>query len=222
MNQKSIGFLKNFFWLFSLIVGAIFSVVIMYVIPQKIYIDSFFEPISKVFTFFLVICGIAFFPQLKKLNKYAHFLLMIMIISFLVYFIPRVSYYGFVGIPKNEPMCYDNFYLQLWLFLYPAIICTVCFAYRIMGGSAGNCIKLGLIPVIALFSGLLDIIWPITNRMPLPDVLQANHIRIFLGHWPTYREAVIFTFCHLPLVVIIMALPLNKWFDKISNRYLSK
>jgi hypothetical protein len=85
-----------------------------------------------------------------------------------------------------------------------------------MGGTSGQVIKLAVVPVIGLFSGLLDIIWPITNRMPLPDKLLANHIRIIIGHWPTYREGVVFTLCHIPLVLVVLALPLDRWFGRVS------
>ncbi len=207
-------FLKKYLWLICLIIGAIGSFIIMFLTPFQIYIDTILKPTTQITVFMLVIFAIAFFPNKFKGVKHMYLLLIAAIFTFLCYIIPRISYYGFIGIPNGEPNCYDDFYHYLWLYLYPAIIVTTCFAYRINGGTPGRTIKLGAVPVIGLFSGLLDIIWPITNRLPLPEILEANHIRIIIGHWPTYREAVIFTICHIPLAVIVLLLPMDKWFTK--------
>lgn len=214
-----ISILSDYFWLILLFIGAVFSYIVMFIMPHEIYINTIWEPTFKVVSFTLVIFGISFFPNKGKYSKYNYFLLFIPLLVFLVYIIPRISYYGFIGIPNDEANCYDKFYTYLWLFLYPAIICTTIFAYRIGGGKSSHCIKLGLVPVIALFSGLLDIVWLIVNNVDAPNIIEANHIRIIIGRWPTYNETIIFALCHIPLVIIVMLLPLDKWFSLIKNKY---
>ena len=217
MKQENVNkFFQNYLWLICFLIGGIVSFVIMFVLPHKIYMNSFLEPTFKIGAFLLVIFGVAFIPNQTKWSRYTYLFIIVAIFAFLIYFIPRVSYYGFVGIPEKEPNCFDEFYTQLWLFLYPAIILTLCFTFRMMGGKSGECLKIAIIPIIGLFSGLLDVIWPIVNGMPLPDILYANHIRVIIGHWPSYREGVIFALCHIPLVLIVLFLPLDKWFQKVG------
>lgn len=220
MNQRLVRFLKSYFWILCILVGGIISFVIMFILPHKIYIDTILEPTIKIIAFIIVILGIAFIPNKGKPSRFGYLVILIALFSFLVYIIPRISYYGFIGIPKNEANCYDTFYTYLWLYLYPAIICTTCFAYRIAGGEPDKCIKIALIPIIGLFSGLLDLVWWPVNGLEIPDVLQANHIRIIIGHWPSKTEAIIFALCHIPLAVIVLFVPLNKWFLKFESQFL--
>ncbi len=217
MNSSKLkDFFNKYLWLLFLGLGIIGFIYVWCFMPHKSEIDHSWQMIVKILIFVIISLSVAFFPN--KL-KFGFILAIITFLIFSGYIIPRISYFGFTGaVITSEYALAGEFYTILYLILYPAIILTTCFAYRIGGGTPGNTLKISLSGVVILFSGFLDVLWYLVNPVGIPETIQyAHHIRIILGHYPTYLEAVLFTICHLPLLVGIIILPLDKWFGKVFH-----
>jgi hypothetical protein len=217
MNQeKSVAArMKKHLWLVFMCAGGLGSLSVYLLMPHKGYIDSIFQMLYKLLAFFLVVVGISLFP-----NRWAkrHLLLLLVVVAFLSFFIPKLSFWGFVGIPQNIDDPYNKYYTYLFLMLYPAVLLSICFAYRIGGGKPGHCIKIGLFGVLLLFSGYYDLFWFVVNRRPFPETLPyAHHIMVVIGHYPTTREAFLFFLCHVPFLVGIVLLPLERWISRFHG-----
>jgi hypothetical protein len=218
MKEQFEKMIKNFqastvaeqhLWLIFSLLGGMGGAVIWLFLPHNSDIDSIWLMLFKISVFLLICLGIAFFP-----NHFRHRYLLVCLpfLSFLGYVLPRISYLGFFGgeILTDEMMT-GELYTFLYLLLYPGIILTVCLAYRMGGGSPGNTLKIALNGVILIFSGFLDILWPLVNPVEIPAVLPAQHIKIVLGHFATYEEAVWFALFHIPVLIAVNLLPLDRW-----------
>jgi len=214
----AIKLIKKHFWLFLLLCGIAGFVTTWLLFPHQKQIDSIWQLLFKLITYGFIIGSIAFFPN--KL-KYGHLLITIPFFIFLGYLIPRISYFGFRGAAVGDVKKSGEFYTILYLLTFPMINFTTSFAYRIGGGTPGKCIKISVSGVIIIFSGFLDIFWFLVNPVRIPDkLLEAYHITIFFGRSATYKEGIIFAICHIPLLIIVWLLPLDKWFENINERYL--
>lgn len=167
----------------------------------------------KIATFLLLISTIAFFPNK---NKLVYTLVIGSFLIPLVYILPRLSYLGYIGIPSDPIGQGNEFYTHLYLLLYPFIIMLACFSYRIGGGKPGNCYKIALCGVLLIFSGLLDIMWYIVNPVDIPEVIPyAQHLQIFFGRPAGYTETIVFALCHLPFIIGVLFVPVDRWIEKI-------
>lgn len=212
LNSESF-FFKHILWLLFGILGFACFLVVWFFMPHKSQIDSFWQVAFKIGSFLLLILSISFFPNWNK-NRYLFLLLPLF--GYTAYLGPRISYYGFIEMPKATGNSFSEYYTLIYLLLYPAIIMAICFAYRIGGGTPGNCFKVGASGVIILFSGFLDLMWYIINPVGIPKVIQyAHHINAVLGHYPTYKEGIIFCLAHIPLLIGLICLPLDKWINKL-------
>jgi hypothetical protein len=201
-------------WLGFLAVGGVGSAVVWLLLPHDSEIDTIWLPLFKVAIFGCLLLAIALAPNRSRLGylaAIAPFLL------FLGYVIPRISYFTFFGgtVTTNPPLTGEK-YTFLYLLLYPGIVLSVCLAYRLGGGRAGTTIKIGLTGVLLIFSGFLDVLWPLVNPVPLPATIQAQHFKILLGRFATYQEAVALTLAHVPLLVLVNLLPLNRWLGPLE------
>jgi hypothetical protein len=216
--------LKKNLWLILFFFGAIGFFITWSLFPHQKQIDSIWQLLFKLVAYGFIIGGIAFFPNK---SKYKHLLVILPFFIFLGYLIPRISYFGFKGaavsyfdsegavVPNVEKS--GEFYTILYLLLFNMINFTTTFAYRMGGGTPGNCIKISVSGVIIIFSGFLDVFWFLVNPGGIPDrIVEAYHIALFLGHPPTYTEGVIFAICHIPLFILVLLLPLDKWIDSLS------
>ncbi|OPX43308.1 hypothetical protein CLHUN_28560 [Ruminiclostridium hungatei] len=210
--------LKKYFWLICLTIGVGGFLITWFCLPHQGAIEKIWWLVFKLAIYGFIILSIAFFPNKQK---YGFLLVILPFFVFLGYIIPRISYFGFSGI---VPVKYDEvggeFYTLLYLLLYPMINFTTAFAYRMGGGKPGHVIKISVTGVLIIFSGFLDLMWYVINSSELPDVLQySHHIIIFFGRIPTYTEGIIFALCHIPFIIAVLLLPLDKWIEKISNKF---
>src|SRR5690606_29123484 len=113
-----------------LVVGAVGFLTVYLLMPRKSEIDTPLQVIYKILIFLVIACGLALFPNR---SKRLYLLLLMPLAGFLGYIIPRISYYGYVGIPQGLPNAGDEFYTYLYLMLYPAILLSITFAYRLGG-----------------------------------------------------------------------------------------
>lgn len=215
MNQLKFRqvFIQYYLWMVYAVLGMAGFFCIWNFMPHHQQIDSIWQLIFKISCFILLVMSIAFFPNQLK---WEHLLLLLPTLAYAGYLGPKLSYYGFVEIQKKLDHIFSEYYTLLYLLLYPGIILTACFNYRIGGGAPGRCIKLGLCGIVIIFSGFLDLMWYIVNPTGIPEVMQyAHHIKVFIGHYPRYIEGVIFALLHIPLLLIIILAPLDKWFQSI-------
>lgn len=209
-------FISNYTWLLFLILGSAGGLFIWLFMPHNSELSSVWVMLFKIAVFVVICLGIAYFPNQFK---YRYLLVSLPFLGFLGYILPRISYFGFFG---GEILADDaltgELYTFLYLLLYPGIVLTVCLAYRMGGGSPGSTLKIALNGIVLVFSGFLDVLWPLVNPVEIPAVIYAQHIKVVLGHFATYQEAVIFTLFHIPVLIGINLLPLERWLAPLAPR----
>ncbi|MBO4697954.1 MAG: hypothetical protein J5643_11875 [Lachnospiraceae bacterium] len=205
-------FLQKYLWLVALVVGGIGALLIWFCLPHQSQIDEAWWLIVKFLIYFIAVLGVSFFPN--KL-KFGYLLTCLPFFPFLMFIIPRASYYGIFGtLGKPEQ---GEMYTNLYFLLYPGIIMSVAFAYRLGGGKPGQCIKICTTGILMIFSGLLDLSFNTAHGEPLAKTLDyAYHIIILFGRPLTWMEGFFFCLAHFVLIAIIIALPLDKWIEKMG------
>ena len=209
MKTKA-NFLQKYLWFISLVVGGIGALLIWFCLPHQSEIDEFWWLIVKFIIYFIAVLGISFFPN--KL-KFGYLLTCLPFFPLLMFIIPRASYFGIFG-TLNTP-AQGEMYTNLYFLLYPLIIMSIAFAHRIGGGKPGQSIKICVVGILLIFSGLLDLCFNTAHGEPLAETLKyAYHIIILFGRALTWKEGLIFCLCHFPVMGLVIALPLDKWFAK--------
>jgi hypothetical protein len=206
----------NQVWALFALLGGAGGLYIWLFLPHNSEIQTIWHMLFKIGVFLLICTGIALFP-----NRFRHRYLLVCLplVGFLAYILPRISYFGFfVGDILSDERLTGELYTFLYLLLYPGIVLALCLAYRMGGGSPGTTLKIALTGVILIFSGFLDIMWPLVNPVALPETIQAQHIKVLLGRFATYQEAVIFTLLHIPLLIGANLLPLDRWLARLESR----
>lgn len=214
--------LRRYVWLVFLLLGMAGFLVVWLAIPREPEIERLWHLYVKLASYCCIVGFIAFFPN--KL-KYGFVLVYLPFIVFLGYLIPRVSFFGVTGnviVTNFESV--GEWYTLLYLLVVQMINFSVAFAYRMGGGTPGRTIKISLLATITLFSGFLDLAFYTINPVEIPEggLIYAHHIIVFLGHAPSYNQTIIFALCHIPLFLLVLFAPLDKWFERISKRVQSR
>lgn len=177
--------------------------------PHGREIDTAWELALKLVVFTCLCAAITFFPWAARGG---HWLLYVPFVFFTGYVLPRISYFYYGDAERAQG---DSFYTHLYLLLYPGIVLTVAAAYRLGGGSPGRCLKVMVTGVIIVFSGFLDLMWFAVNPVGLPDSIDAPHITLFTGGPISYGATIVFALAHLPVLVGINLLPLDRWIGRL-------
>lgn len=214
--------IRRYVWLVFLLLGIAGFLVVWLAIPREPEIEKLWHLYAKLASYVCILGFIAFFPN--KL-KYGFLLVYAPFIVFLGYLIPRVSFFGVTGnviVTNFESV--GEWYTLLYLLVVQMINFSVAFAYRMGGGTPGRTIKISLLATITLFSGFLDLAFYTINPVEIPEggLIYAHHIIAFLGHAPSYNQTIIFALCHIPLFLLVLFAPLDKWFERISKRVQSR
>jgi hypothetical protein len=196
-------------WWVALAAGTLGFAFVWLATPHGREIGALWELGVKLAAFAFLCCAIAFFPWT---SPRLHWLLCIPFVFFTAYVIPRISYFYYGDVGRTAG---DSFYTHLYLLLYPGLVLTVAAAYRIGGGSPGRCLKIATSGIVIVFSGLLDIMWQLVNPVEIPAVIDAPHINVITGGPITFAAAVWFTLAHVPIVVGINLLPLDRWITRL-------
>ncbi|XID92346.1 hypothetical protein ACF3MZ_28420 [Paenibacillaceae bacterium WGS1546] len=209
---------RRHLWVAFLILGVIGFLYVWLALPREPEIEKLWHLIVKLIAYGFILGAIAFFPN--KL-KYGFVLVYLPFLVFLGYLIPRVSFFGVTGnviVTNFETV--GEWYTLLYLLVVQMINFSVAFAYRMGGGTPGRTIKISLLATITLFSGFLDLAFYTINPVEIPEggLIYAHHIIVFLGYAPSYDETIVFALCHLPLFLLVLFAPLDKWFGRISER----
>jgi hypothetical protein len=69
--------------------------------------------------------------------------------------------------------------------------------------------------IVLVFSGFLDIMWFVVNPVDLPAQIDAPHINLITGGPISFGAAVVFALVHLPILIGINLLPLDRWFERL-------
>jgi hypothetical protein len=200
-------------WLAFATIGLVGSWVVWVVMPHDWVMANVWEPLFKVAVFVCLCLATALAPNAFR---YRYLVTVVPFLLFLGYILPRVSFFVFYDVPAESQLAREG-YTVLYLLLYPGIVLSVALAYRMGGGSSGGVLKVCLSGVVLIFSGFLDVMWPLANGKPLPDVIQAHHIKIIIGHFPSYSEAVLFCLAHIPVLVAVNLLPLDRWLSRLTG-----
>jgi hypothetical protein len=196
-------------WWIALTAGAAGATLVWLGTPHVREIESVWELAVKLLTFACLCCGIAFFPGVS--GRY-YWVLYLPFGFFVAYIFPRIGYFYFVDVEKAEA---GSFYTHQFLLSYPGIVLTVAAAYRLGGGSPGRCLKIAVSGVLIIFSGLLDIMWWLVNPVEVPDTIDAPHITILTGGPISYGATILFVLAHIPIIVGINLLPLDRWLGRL-------
>jgi hypothetical protein len=127
--------------------------------------------------------------------------------AFLVYFCYFVPKIFFTSDDGNQLYYYV-------LTLTPFVILAFVLAYRLGGGRAGTCRRLGYAMLLLQLSGLEDLAFLTVNHQtdpkwtPIPEVWTwASHMTVFIGHPPTKYQAFAFIGTHVVLALLVLFLP---------------
>lgn len=194
----------------GLVAGLVGSALVWVALPHSREVDSGWDYVIQLAVFFCVIVAVALFPYRRPA---AYVLLLLAFVVFAGYLFPRISWFFYGGAQAQAQA--DSFYTHLYKLMYPALVLTVTAAYRLGGGTSGRCLKIAWTGVLILFSGFVDVMWQVVNPVPIPDRIDAPHIAAILGGPVSFPTAVVFTICHLPLIVGLNLLPLDRWIDRL-------
>lgn len=199
-------FFDRFLWIALALLAAASFAAIWIFLPHEREGQSKIEFILKISTFILAICAVALMPNRFR---FRWLLTSVPFLVFLGFVIPKMTYLFLMG-PSTEP----KYYTYLWSVNYPGIILSICLAWRLAGGSSGHAIKIGLNGLILVFSGYLELMWFQVNPLNYYDMPSIPHVEVILGFFPTYTQLFIFALCHIPLLIIVNASPIDRWLTR--------
>lgn len=195
-------------WIIAGALGVIGASGVWLLAPQGREVESGWEFVSKLLVFVCIVLAIALFPLRRRAP---YWLIYLAFIGFAGYIYPRVSYFYYFDTSRAEA---DGFYTHLYLLAYPGLVLTATAAFRIGGGLAGHCVKVAGTGVLIIFSGFLDVMWWLVNPVNLPDQIDAPHIMVFTGRPVSFEEAIWFTLAHIPFVIVLNVLPIQRWLSR--------
>lgn len=194
-------------WGAASLIGVIGSGVVLDVFPHS-YQAGLGRYAAEVGVFISLSVMVALFPMRGRRLWWAIVGALVVFAGFLI---PRISGFYFVDQERAHP---ESFYTHLYLLTYPAIVLTVTAAYRLGGGSSGTCLKIAWSGTIILFSGFIDVMWQLVNPVAIPAQLSPPHVVAITGGPVTFSGLVWFTMAHVPLLVVVLLLPLDRWLDR--------
>ncbi|TMR22532.1 hypothetical protein ETD86_11065 [Nonomuraea turkmeniaca] len=195
-------------WWIALAIGATGFAFVWLATPHTREIEAAWQLGARLLAFACLCCAVAFFPWV---SPRLHWLLYVPFVFLTGYLVPRISWFYYGDGARAQG---DSFYTHLYLLLYPGIVLTVAAAYRIGGGSPGRCLKILASGVLIVFSGFLDVMWQVVNPVEIPEVIDAPHINLFTGGPVSFGGAILFTLAHVPVIVGINLLPLDRWIGR--------
>jgi hypothetical protein len=204
------GWTRHVWWI-SLITGAVGFGLVWLGTPHGREVDAAWQLLVKLIPYACLAAAIASFPWV---SPRLHWLLTLPFLFFTGYLLPRVSYFYYGDVERVQD---DSFYTHLYLLLYPGIVLTVAAAYRLGGGTPGRCLKIAATGIVIVFSGFLDVMWQLVNPVEIPATIDAPHITIITGGPISFGATILFTLAHIPIVVGINLLPVDRWLHRIGQ-----
>jgi hypothetical protein len=190
-------------------------------LPADRTLHGFGDFILKVCPLFLAVLTIALFPR----GAWSLGLILLGFVFYLGYvdsaFVIQVSHLLDAAVAGEAKEQFNAFY-RFAIFVNAYTVLSAVFAYRLGGASAARVMKLGGAGILLLISGLNDLTmwamypWPDGQRPT--EFSWASHVSIFLGHPPTLPEMLAFLAVHLFFAAVLLALPLERWRDRLAAR----
>ena len=212
MKGKIIDIIYKNLWIITFVIG---SSGFLYIILclEHTNVITFAGFMFRILIFFMFILCVAFFPN--KSNK-SYLWLIIPIIVYVGFIGSRMDHIGYMELLAGKKDAWRQYYIMIYLILYPFILLSLIFGFRIGGGSSAKTIKIGIIGILVLFSGFLDVVYQIIYPGVVPVINTNNFFyKSIFGNFPTYRDEVIFCAAFIPLIIGILYLPLDKWIQEI-------
>lgn len=192
----------------GVILGLVGLALVWTLLPHEQAVSSGLDYVLKLAPFFALTLAVAFFPQRPT---WLYLLLILAFCVFAGFFFPRTGWFYFFA--SDAEIHGGDFYTHLYLLFYPALVLTVAAAFRLGGGTAGRTLKIAWSGVIVLFSGLLDVMFQVI-KPEADDPISAPHIVLFTGRPITVMEGILFALAHVPLLIALLWLPLDRWIDR--------
>ena len=196
--------------LISALLGAVASVFVIFVMSQK-NDPVLLHYVIRLTAYLFVTIAIATLPR-----KIPWITIIACYLVYAGFIFPRISWFYYMDTGRVNA---ESFYTHLYLFTYPAIASTIGFTWRLGGGSSGRALKIMWSGIIILFSGYLDVMWhtinPVQSRA---TTFEPSHIVAIVGRPVTFVEMIWFTVAHIPLLLILVYLPIDRWIDRLVGQ----
>jgi hypothetical protein len=205
----------SWLWLAPAALGGALTALIMLVLPPDRTLHGLGDFVLKVSPLLFAVLTIALFPTRRRWSLY------LPVLGFVAYLGYLDSAFGIqvdrlveAAQAQAEQAQFAQYY-RFSIFVNAFVVLLGVFCFRMGGGSTARTLKLGLVGILLLISGLNDLTmwamyaWPDGVR---PDTFYwASHVSIFLGRDPGLFDMLAFVAVHLGLVVTIVHLPLERW-----------
>ncbi|RFU37575.1 hypothetical protein DZF91_32200 [Actinomadura logoneensis] len=193
----------------TLIAGAVAAVlggIIWFALPHEHDITSLWVFLFKLTPFAAGAVAVAYLDQAwARRLRLPEIAIPACFLVFFCFFVPRMF---FVAKKPGSELYYTV------LTLVPFIILALALAYRIGGGKRGTTLRLCAALLLLQLSGLEDFAFLTVNHhtdpawTPIPKVWKwADHMKVFLGHYPTKGEAYAFITVHVILALAVLFVP---------------
>jgi len=188
-------------WLACFLLGAIGAVISWVAFPHEREKATLLQYLVFIATFVVLLGGVSLFPNE---NKRLYLLLVVPILIFNLVLAPKLTFFA-------ENHQYPRFYTMFFSVLYPMFLASICMAYRLGGGRPGTTMKIGVIGVLVLFSGVMDYMWFILNKVDYATgATSIPHVEVFVGHVPSEPGMWAFIGVHFALAVALALAPLDR------------
>lgn len=209
--------MRRWWWLLPASAGVALTVLIMVVLPPDRSIDHLGEFAFRISPLVLAVLAVAGFPQRPGLGL---LLLGVLVVGYMgLVDTLNVLHIAAFADAEDQAAAFPQLY-QFTIFVNAFTVIAVLFGYRLGGASVANVLKAGTASVLVVVSGLNDVTFYYGYQWPegRPDRLDwASHIEVFVGGPPTPTVAVVFLLVHLGLAAVILALPVQRWFDRFDR-----
>lgn len=200
---------RRYAWIVFAVTGGVLAGLSLGLLPHDSGDASVLAFLIKLSGFFFLALGVATF---SARTRFTWLFTVLAFLLFAGYLFPRISYFYYGDVDREQA---QNFYTHLYWLMYPAVVLSVAGSYRLGGGTSGRCLKIAWSGVLILFSGFLDVMWQLVNPVEIPDRISAAHIVAVVGEPVTFMGAVIFTLAHIPILIILLILPLDRLLDAV-------
>jgi hypothetical protein len=209
---------RGWWWLLPGLAGALLTLLIMVVLPPDQTIDSVGEVGFRLSPLLLAVLTIAGFPRHPGFGLA---LLGLLVIGYMgvVDTLNIIRVFDFAD-ATDQAAAFPQLY-QFTIFVNAFTVIAVLFGYRLGGAPAARVLKAGVAAVLVVISGLNDLSFYYANQWPdgRPARLDwASHIEVFVGGPPTPAVAIGFCLVHLGLAAVVLALPVQRWLDRLVSR----
>lgn len=206
---------RRWWWLVPGVAGVGLTLLIMTVLPPDRQIDHLGEFLFRLSPLLLAVLTVAGFPRRPGMGMA---LLAALVVGYMgvVDTLHVIHVFEFADAP-DQAAAFPRLY-QFTIFLNAFTVIAILFGYRLGGATTARVLKVGVAAVLLVVSGLNDLsfyylyAWPEGRPARLG---WASHIEVFVGGPPTPAVAIGFCLVHVALAGLVLALPAQRWLDRL-------